>query len=143
MLKNITYEQFMRWCKHWNYTEEEGYKAMCFTMNIIGQNFGNHFDYKRQVFNEGNHSDMFKKLVEKNMHDALTLLNLAGSLDNAVHKMLDDHEKEVSQMEKHCELYGCYYNQDGVCNYKNNPLQFSSERACYQEDIEAYLDSVE
>lgn len=46
-------------------------------------------------------------------------------------------------MERHCELYGCYYNHDGMCDYKNNPLQFPSERACYQEDIEAYLDSVE
>lgn len=90
---NMTYEQFEFWCKHWNMTIEEGYRAMCFTWNIVNQNFANCFEYANKVSND-NHSDAFKKLVEKNKEDATILKVFYGSLENEVFNMLKKHDKE-------------------------------------------------
>lgn len=49
-MANITYEQFEYWCKHWNMTIEEGYRAMCFTANIIGANLSNRYNYANKNF---------------------------------------------------------------------------------------------
>lgn len=92
-MKNITYEQFECWCKHWNMTTDEGHRAMCFTANIIGQNFVNHFDYANKISNDDNHSDAFKNIVEKLKDDAMLLSILYGKLDSAVFEMLEKHEK--------------------------------------------------
>ena len=48
-MNNITYEQFEGWCKHWNYTTDEGFRAMCFVANIIGQNYGNCLEDAKKV----------------------------------------------------------------------------------------------
>lgn len=91
---DITYEQFEFWCKHWNMTTEEGFKAMCFTANIIGQNFGNCVDYAHKVSDDDSHSDAFKKVAKKFKDDAIILSTLYGRLDNMVYDMLEKHDKE-------------------------------------------------
>lgn len=91
---NMTYEQFEHWCKKCNYTIEEGFRAMCFVGNIIGQNFGNHIDYANQISNNNNHSDAFKSIVEKSKEDATLLLTLYGKMDNMIFEMLEKHDKE-------------------------------------------------
>lgn len=88
---NITYEQFVNWCKHWNYTIDEGYKAMCFVANIIGQHCGNCVDYAN-----GNHSNTFKSIVETKKENAIQLLLLYGRLDSSVFEMLEKHDKEAN-----------------------------------------------
>lgn len=85
----ISYNEFVSWCKHWNYTTEEGYKAMCFTANIIGQYYGNCIDEEKK-----SHSDAFKKFIKKEKDDAMLLLSLYGKLDGLVFDMLEEHEKE-------------------------------------------------
>lgn len=40
-----------------------------------------------------------------------------------------------------CELYGCWYNEDGVCAYNKSDIRIRSARACYEDDIEADLDA--
>lgn len=35
-----------------------------------------------------------------------------------------------------CELYGCWYNEDGICNYNNANIKMPSARACNEEDME-------
>jgi len=90
---NMTYEQFEFWCKHWNMTIEEGYRAMCFTWNIVNQNFANHFECANKISNE-NHSDDFKKIVEKSKEDATILKVFYGSLESEVYNMLEKHDKE-------------------------------------------------
>lgn len=94
-MTNITYEQFEFWCKHWNMTTDEGYRAMCFTANIIGQNVANRFDYANEISNDDKHSDTFKNLVKKFKDDAMILSSLYGNLDSAVFEMLEKHDKEA------------------------------------------------
>ena len=91
---NMTYEQFEFWCKHWNMTIEEGYKAMCFTSNIIGQNLSNHYDYANQIANDDNHTYAFKKLVGTIKDDAILLSNFYGNLKSMVFDMLKKHDEE-------------------------------------------------
>lgn len=90
---NMTYEQFEFWCKHWNMTIEEGYRAMCFTQNIVNQNFANRFEYANKVSND-NHSDTFKKIVDKSKEDAIILKVFYGNLESEVFNMLEKHDKE-------------------------------------------------
>lgn len=87
---NITYEQFVAWCNHWGFSVEEGFKAMCFTANIVGQQYGNCIDYSKK-----DHSEPFMKLVEKGKNDATLLLVLYNELETQVFNMLEKHEKEV------------------------------------------------
>lgn len=95
-MNNITYEQFAYWCEKWNYTIEEGYRAMCFTANIIGQNFGNCIDYAKEVSNDNTHTNEFKTLVETIKNNAGLLINLYGRLDDMVFDMLKKHDKEAN-----------------------------------------------
>lgn len=39
-----------------------------------------------------------------------------------------------------CELLGCIYNDDGVCDYLNAPIQMTSARACHDHFEESYED---
>ena len=89
----ITYEQFVAWCKHWNYTIEEGFKAMCFSANIVGQYFGNCNDYAKEAINN-HHSDVFKGIVTKNLKDATLLSDLYNRLESEVFNMLEKHHEE-------------------------------------------------
>ena len=84
----VSYDEFVAWCKHWNYSTDEGYKAMCFTANIIGQYYGNCIDEENKT-----HSDAFKKFIKKEKDDAMLLLSLYGKLDRLVFDMLEEHEK--------------------------------------------------
>ena len=86
----ITYEQFVAWCKHWNYTIDEAYKAMCFTSNIIGQYFINCIDRDKEE-----HSEAYAKLIKKEKESATTLVCDYGKLNNAVFEMLKQHTDNV------------------------------------------------
>lgn len=92
---NITYEQFVAWCKHWNYTVEEGFRAMCFSANIVGQYFGNCNDYAKEVANN-HYSDAFKRIVEENKENAILLSTLYNRLESEVFNMLEKHDKEAN-----------------------------------------------
>lgn len=89
----ITYEQFENWCKHWGYTIEEGFKAMCFTANIVGQYYGNCNDYTKEVTNS-HHSEAFKRLVSTIRQDAILLSMLYNKLESEVFNMLEKHEEK-------------------------------------------------
>lgn len=89
---NITYEQFIGWCKYWNYTEDEGYKAMCFVESIVCTFSGNCLNYAKEISN-GTHSDAFKNLVRKREEGVANMALLYRDLNTAVFKMLEDHEK--------------------------------------------------
>lgn len=89
----ITYDEFVDWCKYWNYTIDEGFRAMCFTANIVGQHFGNCFDYEKKVLHDGC-SDAFKKIVKKEKDDAILLLSLYNNLERMVYNMLEEHDKK-------------------------------------------------
>ena len=89
----ITYEQFEAWCKHWNYTIEEGFRAMCFTANIVGQYFGNCNDYAKETANSS-HSDAFIKIVATNKENAILLSTLYNRLESEVFMMLEKHDKQ-------------------------------------------------
>lgn len=88
-MPNITYEQFESWCKYWNMTIEEGYKAMCFTSNIIHQNATNYNKYANEV-----HSDEFKPFVETYKDNAMKLSNHYDDLNTKVYTMLEKHDEE-------------------------------------------------
>ena len=92
-MENITYEQFVSLCKYWSYTVEDGYKAMCFVVNILGQHYGNYVDYAKEISHDDKHSDVFKRLVEKSRDDAMLLYTLYCQLNNAVFNMLEKHDE--------------------------------------------------
>lgn len=89
----VSYDEFVAWCKYWDYTIEEGFKAMCFTANIVDQYFGNCFDYEKKVLHDGC-SDAFKKIVKKEKDDAILLLSLYNNLERTVYNMLEEHDKK-------------------------------------------------
>jgi hypothetical protein len=91
---SITYEQFVAWCKHWNYTIEEGFRAMCFSANIVGQYFGNCNDYAKEITNS-NHSDAFKCIASTIREDAILLSTLYNKLESEVFTMLEKNEGKV------------------------------------------------
>lgn len=91
---SITYEQFVAWCKHWNYTIEEGFRAMCFSANIVGQYFGNCNDYAKEITNS-NHSDAFKRIASTIREDAILLSTLYNKLESEVFTMLEKNEGKV------------------------------------------------
>ena len=95
-MSNMTYEQFEFWCKHWNMTIEEGYRAMCFTWNIINQNLTNCFEYVNKISEENNRSDAFKKIVEKSKEDATILKVFYDSLESEIFNMLEKHDEETN-----------------------------------------------
>lgn len=86
----ITYEQFVEWCNRWGYSIEEGFKAMCFTANIVDQKCRNCIDYAIEE-----HSEAFKQFAEKERDDAVLLLKIYSQLEIQVFNMLEMHEKEV------------------------------------------------
>lgn len=94
----VSYDEFVAWCKYWDYTIEEGFRAMCFSANIVGQHFGNCFDYEKKVLHDGC-SDALKKIVKKEKDDAILLLSLYNNLERTVYNMLEEHEnrKETTQ----------------------------------------------
>jgi hypothetical protein len=96
-MNNITYEQFEGWCKHWNYTTDEGFRAMCFVANIIGQNYGNCLDDAKKVADSNNHSDAFKKIVETRKDNAVTLLDYYGRLESSIFDMLEKHDENAKK----------------------------------------------
>ena len=100
---NMTYEQFEYWCKCWNLTIEEGYAAICFTANLIGQNLDNRKTYTDDVYN-GNHTDAFKDLVKKFKDDAITLLVLFNNFEINIFSMLNKHDKEQTKESSNNEI---------------------------------------
>ena len=92
-MSNVTYEQFIAQCGHWNYTTDAGFRAMCFASNILGQYCGNCRNYLKEISNSEKHSDVFKKLAETKNEDAIRLLFLYNELHNDIFKMLEEHEK--------------------------------------------------
>lgn len=43
--------------------------------------------------------------------------------------------KKSSYINNTCELYGCIYNNDGECEYKNATIQNPYYQACYESDF--------
>ena len=89
---DMTYEQFKSWCEHWNYTVDDGFKAMCFVANVLGQNFSNHADAVAKAENDPYHSDAFLSMVKSFRDDAFTLSNLYNKLESNIYVMLEKHD---------------------------------------------------
>lgn len=98
-MNHITYEQFATCCKHYNYTTHEGYKAMCFAANIIGEYYSTCIDHVKKVSRDSYHSDALKSLVDMNLSDARILLTLYNNLDCKVFDMLEKHKNDNSNKE--------------------------------------------
>lgn len=96
-MEKFTYEQFEKWCEHWDMTVEEGYRAMCFTANIIGQNFDNCLKYHQRIENNPYNSEAVKKMTKTNFENAQKLVQLFLRLDEEVFDVLeayaDAHEE--------------------------------------------------
>ena len=88
-MENFTYEQFARQCERWNMTVEEGYKAMCFTANILGENIDNCLRCHRRVMNNPYNSEVVKKLTETKLENAQKLMELYMKLDEEVFDVLE------------------------------------------------------
>ena len=91
---NMTYEQFAAWCEHWGYTVDEGFKAMCFVHNIIGQHVDNKAEYQRRCEHRGSSED-FLSMVKNSTEKAQSAYFYYGDLNNEVFSMLEEHDKEV------------------------------------------------
>lgn len=95
----FTYEQFVKWCEHWDMTVEEGYRAMCFTANIIGQNFDNSLECLERIENNPyGASENVKKRIKTRFENSQKLVQLFLRLDEEVFDVLetyaDTHEDE-------------------------------------------------
>lgn len=91
---NMTYEQFAAWCEHWGYTVDEGYKAMCFVHNILGQHFNNKTEYVCKCEERG-YSEALLSLAKASKDKAISLYSSFCDFDNAVFSMLEKHDKEA------------------------------------------------
>lgn len=92
---NMTYEQFEHWCKQYNYTIEEGYRAMCFVKNVITQNFANRTNYMHKVCADNENDDMIKDLVKKLSDDSALLSVFYKNLNTMIFDMLKKHYEET------------------------------------------------
>lgn len=98
-MPEFTYKQFEGWCEHWGFTVDEGFKAMCFTANIIGQNLSNTQEAKTKADNSPYMSNAFRKIVEQYHAEAINLSDLYGKLDRAIYNMLEKHEGKTKSEE--------------------------------------------
>lgn len=99
-MRNITYEQFKGWCEHWNYTIEEGFTAMCFVANILGQNAANHLEYSKTVETDSGISEAFKDIVKSWEADAIELSSSYNKLENGIYRMLEEDSKAACGKDK-------------------------------------------
>lgn len=94
----FTYEQFEKECKRWDMTVEEGYRAMCFTACILGENIDNCLRYSQRVENNPYNSDVVKKMAETKLENAQKLVQLYLRLDEEIFDVLeayaDTHEED-------------------------------------------------
>ena len=95
-MNDLTYEQFEEWCKYWGFTINEGFKAMCFTANIIGQNLNNTLEAQTKAENDPYMSDAFKKLVKQQHTEAINLSTFYNKLDSHIYSMLEKHESTTN-----------------------------------------------
>lgn len=94
MRDKITYEQFKRICEKWNLSTNEGFKAMCFTFNVLNQNLENTCVYVDNILKNDNHSDGFKTLAKKWKENAIRLSVEYSSVENNIYEMLEKHYEE-------------------------------------------------
>lgn len=94
MSSNITYEQFEFWCKHYNLTIDEGFRAICFASSIINQNLSNKAIYAHEINTNTKHSDEFKRLVKTWKEDATRLSVDYVCIENDIYHMLEKHDDE-------------------------------------------------
>ena len=87
----FTYEQFARQCERWNMTIEEGYRAMCFTSNILGENIDNCMKLRHLVVNDPYNSETIKAMAETQLNNAQNLLGLYMELDKEVFDVLESY----------------------------------------------------
>lgn len=87
----FTYEQFARQCERWNMTIEEGYRAMCFTFNIIGEHVDNCMKLHNMVVNTPYNSEVIKAMAENQLSNAQNLLGLYLELDQEVFDVLESY----------------------------------------------------
>ena len=92
-MSNITYEQFAKWCEHWGYTVDDGYKAMCFVSNIIGQNSHNKTVYMNNCEERGS-SESFLSVAKGFRDNAISLSSYYSGLNHEVFLMLKEHDNE-------------------------------------------------
>lgn len=88
-MEKFTYQQFEKWCEHWDMTVEEGYRAMCFTANIIGENIDNCLRYNQRVENNPYNSEVVKKMTKTKLENAQKLMELYLRLDEEVFDVLE------------------------------------------------------
>jgi hypothetical protein len=88
-MEKFTYEQFERQCNRWNMTVEEGYRAMCFTANILGENIDNCLRYNQRVENNPNNSSAVKNMAFAKLEKAQKLMELYLRLDEEVFDVLE------------------------------------------------------
>jgi hypothetical protein len=94
-MSDLTYDQFEYWCKYWGFTINEGYKAMCFVANIVGQNLNNAHEKQVKADNDPYKSNASKKLTKQWHIEAIDLSMLYGKLDSHIYSMLEKHESII------------------------------------------------
>lgn len=85
----FTYEQFEKECKRWDITVEEGYRAMCFTASILGENIDNCLRYNQRVENNPYNSSAVKNMAFSKLENAQKLMELYLRLDEEVYDVLE------------------------------------------------------
>lgn len=85
----FTYEQFEKECKRWDITVEEGYKAMCFTANILGEHFDNCLKYNQRIDRDPYNSSAVKNIAFAKLENAQKLMELYRLLDAEIYDVLE------------------------------------------------------
>ena len=88
-MEKFTYEQFEKECKCWDMTVEEGYRAMCFTASILGQNIDNCLRYNQRVENNPYNSSAVKNMAFFKLENAQKLMELYLRFDEEVYDVLE------------------------------------------------------
>lgn len=90
-MEGFTYEQFEKLCEYWHMTVEEGYRAMCFTASILGENIGNCLRYNQKIENNPYNSDAAKKIAKTELENSQKLVELYLRLDEEIFYVLEDY----------------------------------------------------
>ena len=87
-MSNISFEQFKSLCNYWGYTTSEAYQAICFVNNLACRYVTN-----AEEELDKNHSDTFKKVLEKNLEKYSSFYSIYRQMDTEILKMLDGSEE--------------------------------------------------
>ena len=80
----ITYDEFEKVCKNWDFTVDMGFEAMCFIGTLLSKNYENNEEYFERVSADKRNSGAVIHIAECRANNALVMLQNYNDLTLSV-----------------------------------------------------------